>query len=119
MIFLVCLLVFSLILISGGLYTAMLGEVLEEQIGKRALQVSRTVARMPLVKQQIIKQAPEGTLQQLAEQIRQEVGAEFIVIGNRDGIRGAQPLFHKIAAVQFHQHRKTVSHLFANRRQYH
>jgi PAS domain S-box-containing protein len=91
MIFLVCLLVFSLILISGGLYTAMLGEVLEEQIGKRALQVSRTVARMPLVKQQIIKQAPEGKLQQLAEQIRQEVGAEFIVIGNRDGIRFSHP----------------------------
>ena len=91
MIFLVCLLVFSLILISGGLYTAMLGEVLEEQIGKRALQVSHTVARMPLVKQQIVKAQPEGTLQKLAEEIRTEVGAEFIVIGNRSGIRFSHP----------------------------
>ena len=91
MIFLVCLLVFSLILISGGLYTAMLGEVLEEQMGKRALQVSHTVAAMPLVKEQITKKAPEGKLQELAETIRKEVGAEFIVIGNREGLRFSHP----------------------------
>lgn len=91
MIFLVCLLIFSLILISGGLYTAMLGDILEGQIGKRALQVSHTVAKMPLVKQQIVKPRPEGTLQDLAESIRNEVGAEFIVIGNRDGIRFSHP----------------------------
>jgi PAS domain S-box-containing protein len=91
MIFLVCLLAFSLILISGGLYTAMLGDVLEEQIGKRALQVSHTVAMMPLVKQQITREKPEGKLQRLAEDIRTKVGAEFIVIGNRDGIRFSHP----------------------------
>jgi two-component system CitB family sensor kinase len=91
MICLVCLLVFSLTLVAGGLYTAMIGEVLEDQIGKRALQVSRTVAQIPLVKQQIVKEHPEGYLQSLAEQIRREVGAEFIVIGNRDGIRFSHP----------------------------
>ena len=91
MICLVCLLVFSLTLAAGGLYTAMIGEVLEDQIGKRALQVSRTVAQIPLVKQQIIKEHPEGHLQTLAEQIRREVGAEFIVIGNRNGIRFSHP----------------------------
>ena len=91
MILLVCLLVLSLILVAGGLYTAMIAEVLEEQIGKRALQVSRTVARIPLVKQQIIKPHPEGKLQQLAEEIRHETGAEFIVIGNRNGIRFSHP----------------------------
>lgn len=91
MICLVCLLVFSLTLVAGGLYTAMIGEVLEDQIGKRALQVSRTVAQIPLVKQRIVKEHPEGYLQSLAEQIRREVGAEFIVIGNRDGIRFSHP----------------------------
>lgn len=91
MICLVCLLVFSLTLVAGGLYTAMIGEVLEDQIGKRALQVSRTVAQIPLVKQQIVKELPEGHLQTLAEQIRREVGAEFIVIGNRNGIRFSHP----------------------------
>ena len=91
MICLVCLLVFSLTLVAGGLYTAMIGEVLEDQIGKRTLQISRTVAQIPLVKQQIVKQHPEGKLQELAERIRLEVGAEFIVVGNRDGIRFSHP----------------------------
>jgi sensor histidine kinase regulating citrate/malate metabolism len=91
MICLVFLLVFSLTLIAGGLYTAMISEVLEDQIGKRALQVSRTVAQLPMVKHQIVKPRPEGKLQALAEQIREEVGAEFIVIGNRDGIRFSHP----------------------------
>lgn len=91
MIFLVCLLIFSLILISGGLYTAMLGDILEDQIGKRALQVSHTVAEMAQVKQQIVKPQPQGVLQETAERIRAQVGAEFIVIGNREGIRFSHP----------------------------
>ena len=96
MICLVCLLVFSLTLVAGGLYTAMIGEVLEDQIGKRALQVSRTVAQIPLVKKRIVKEHPEGYLQSLAEQIRREVGAEFIVIGNRDGIRFSHPITDRL-----------------------
>jgi len=91
MILLVCLLVLSLTLMSGGMYTAMIGKVLEGQIGKRALQVSRTVAKIPLVQKQIVKSHPEGKLQQLAEEIRQDTGAEFIVIGNRNGIRFSHP----------------------------
>ena len=91
MILLVCLLVLSLTLMAGGMYTAMIGKVLEEQIGKRALQVSRTVAKIPLVQQQIVKSHPDGKLQQLAEAIRGETGAEFIVIGNRNGIRFSHP----------------------------
>ena len=91
MILLVCLLAVLLTLVAGGMYTIMIGEVLEEQIGKRALQVSRTVAQIPLVKEQIIKPLPEGKLQQLAEQIRLETDAEFIVIGNRHSIRFSHP----------------------------
>ena len=91
MILLVCLLVLSLTMVAGGMYTAMIGEILEEKIGKQALQVSQTVARIPLVRQQIIKPHPEGQLQQLAEEIRQQTGAEFIVIGNSEGIRFSHP----------------------------
>lgn len=91
MVFLVCLLVLPLTLIAGGMYTAMVGEMLEDQIGKRALQVSRTVAQIPLVRQQIVKALPEGQLQRLAEKIRKEVAAEFVVIGNKDGIRFSHP----------------------------
>jgi len=91
MIWLVCLLVVSLTLILGVTYTRTIRNILEDQIGKRALQVSSTVAKIPLVRQQIVKPAPEGVLQRLAEDIRREVGAEFIVIGNTDGKRFSHP----------------------------
>ncbi len=65
MIFLVCLLVLSLTLVSGAIYTAIIGEVVEDQIGKRALQVSRTVAQIPLVKRKIVVSRPDGVLQEL------------------------------------------------------
>jgi sensor histidine kinase regulating citrate/malate metabolism len=96
MIFLVCLLVLSLILASGAIYTAIVGDLVEDQIGKRALQVSRTVAQIPLVKRKIIEPRPDGVLQELAERIRREVGAEFIVIGNRRGIRFSHPVPERI-----------------------
>ena len=96
MIFLVCLLVLSLTLVAGAMYTAMIGDVVENQIGRRALQVSRTVALIPLVKQKITAPQPDGSLQQLAEKIRQETGAEFIVIGNRQGIRFSHPVPDRI-----------------------
>jgi len=96
MIFLVCLLVLSLILASGAIYTAIVGDIVEDQIGKRALQVSRTVAQIPLVKRKIIEPRPDGILQELAERIRKEVGAEFIVIGNRRGIRFSHPVPERI-----------------------
>lgn len=93
---LVCLLMFALIIASEIIYTTFIGDVLEDQIGKRALQVSRTVAQIPLVKQKIVESRPDGTLQLLAERIRQEVGAEFIVIGNHQGTRFSHPVPERI-----------------------
>ena len=91
MILLVCLLVLSLTLVAGAMSTVMIREILEEKIGKQALQVSQTVAKIPLVRQQIVKPHPEGKLQRLAEEIRQQTGAEFVVIGNTQGIRFSHP----------------------------
>jgi sensor histidine kinase regulating citrate/malate metabolism len=96
MIFLVCLLVLSLILVSGAIYTTIIGDFVEDEVGKRALQISRTVAQIPLVKTKIIEPRPDGTLQELAERIRLEVGAEFIVIGNKRGIRFSHPVPERI-----------------------
>lgn len=96
MILLVCLLALLLTLVAGGIHTAMIGEVIEDQIGRRALQVSTTVAQIPEVRQLISKPLPQPQIQQLAEKIRLETGAEFIVIGNRDGIRYSHPLPDRI-----------------------
>lgn len=91
-ILLVCLLVLSLTLVAGGMYTSMISDVLEEQIGNRALQVAKSISHIPMVRTHILKPRPDGTLQLLAEEIRLETGAEFIVIGNRDSIRFSHPL---------------------------
>ena len=96
MILLVCLLVLTLTLVAGGMYTVTIGEVLEEQIGRRALDVARTVAQIPLVREHITKLHPDGTLQTLAENIRKQTGAEFIVIGNRDSIRFSHPVPNRL-----------------------
>lgn len=96
MICLVCLLVLFLTLVSGAIYTAIVGDLLEEQISKRALLVSHTIAKIPLVKRRIIAPHPDGTLQNLAESIRKKVGAEFIVIGNKQGIRFSHPVPERI-----------------------
>ncbi len=96
-ILLVCLLVLTLTLVAGGVYTSMIDDVLEEQIGKRALQVAKSVSHIPTVKKHILKQKPDGTLQKLADKIRQETGgAEFIVIGNRDSIRFSHPKLDRL-----------------------
>lgn len=92
MVLLVCLLVLPLTLVLGALHTVVIGNVLEEEIGRRALQVARIIAQLPQVREQIVGTDPHKTLQQLAEQLRQETSAEFIVIGNRQGIRYSHPL---------------------------
>lgn len=96
MILLVCLLALLLTLVAGGIYTAMISELLEEQLGRRALQVSKTVAQIPLVRQLITEAQPQPRIQQLAEQIRLETGAEFIVVGNRNSIRYSHPVPERI-----------------------
>lgn len=96
MIILVSLLMLALIIASELIYTAFISDVLEDQVGRRALRVSQTVARIPLVRQKIVEPKPDGSLQRLAEQIRRDVGAEFIVIGNRRGIRFSHPVPDRI-----------------------
>jgi len=91
MIFLVFLLVLALTMVAGSMYAILIRKVLEEQIYRQALQVSQTVAKIPLVQKQIVKPHFEGKLQQLAENIRLKIGAKFIVIENQNGICFSHP----------------------------
>ncbi|MBT2639984.1 sensor histidine kinase [Bacillus sp. ISL-39] len=63
----------------------------EKQRGNQALQLARTVASMPTVIMAFERNDPSETLQPLMNQIRRETGAQFIVIGNKDGLRYAHP----------------------------
>lgn len=57
-----------------------------------ALEISKTVSFIPTIISAFQTSDPSKTIQPLAEKIRKETGAEFVVIGNKMGIRFSHPL---------------------------
>ncbi|UFJ42556.1 sensor histidine kinase [Brevibacillus humidisoli] len=91
MILLIGFLLVLLIALVGLAFSSIISSTIEEQIGKRALLVARTVATMPEVREAFQLPDPSKVIQPIAERIRRNTEAEFIVVGNRDGIRYAHP----------------------------
>jgi len=65
---------------------------IEENRGRMALQISKTVSVIPTIISAFQTSDPSKTIQLIAEKIRKETGAEFVVIGNKEGIRYSHPL---------------------------
>lgn len=80
-----------LISISGTLFMTMTARILEEQVGRRALALSKGIAEIPEIKNLLMEKDPNRQLQAMIEPIRKSVNAQFIVIGDKDGIRYAHP----------------------------
>ncbi len=89
------LMVFIILLLSVS-FTFMEWNQVEDQMGKRALEVSKTVSIMPAIHQAFTLDDPSKVIQPLVEKIRKQVGAEFIVVGNEDGIRYSHPIPSRI-----------------------
>ncbi len=65
----------------------------KDQIGSRALKVSQTVALIPEIQQDLEQGHLElSRIQDIAEKIRKEIGAQFIVVGDKDGRRYSHPV---------------------------
>ncbi|ABO67200.1 sensor histidine kinase [Geobacillus thermodenitrificans] len=92
----ICSLLLFVIIFLTFLFQHMFAATLKEQIGMRALNVAETVASTPLVREAFRDSNPSVRLQPFAERIRQKTGAEYVVIGNRQGIRYAHPLTERI-----------------------
>ncbi|MEN2768578.1 sensor histidine kinase [Ornithinibacillus xuwenensis] len=69
---------------------------IEKQIGDQALNAATTISVMPTVIRAFETENPSSILQPIAEDIREFIGAEFIVIGNAESIRYAHPDVEKI-----------------------
>jgi len=80
----------------GFVSTNLVDTILEDQMGKRVLDVSQTIATMPEVARLLEEEDPDGELQMLAEAIRLKTGAQFVVIGDREGRRYSHPDPNKI-----------------------
>jgi len=64
---------------------------LKSEIGTKALSVAQTIANMPDIQAAFHSDNPSARIQPVAEKIRKQVGAEFIVVGNRYEIRYSHP----------------------------
>ncbi|WP_431803841.1 ATP-binding protein [Halobacillus andaensis] len=84
-------LIIAIILILSSIFTYLEFEQTEEHMGEMALHTATTVSYMPSVKRAFESDNPANEIQPLALEIQEQVGAEFIVIGNEESIRYAHP----------------------------
>jgi two-component system CitB family sensor kinase len=64
---------------------------LKKDKGMQALSVAETISNIPEIKSAFNTSNPEQIIQPIVERIRKKVGAEFIVVGNREEIRYSHP----------------------------
>ncbi|MBU8918833.1 sensor histidine kinase [Bacillus sp. FJAT-29953] len=64
---------------------------LKHEIGTKALSVAQSIANMPEIQKAFNAENPASIIQPIAEKIRKQVDAEFIVIGNQDEVRYSHP----------------------------
>ncbi|MFC2949313.1 ATP-binding protein [Virgibacillus sediminis] len=91
MIGLISLLLIGVFVIFAMFLYPFISDTMEEQIGKRALSVAQSVAHIPELADAFERDEPAAVIQDIVDPIREETGAEFIVVGNEDGIRYSHP----------------------------
>ncbi|MFD0698811.1 ATP-binding protein [Paenibacillus sp. GCM10027628] len=96
LILIICSLLFFVIVSLGSIFFYIMTTALEDQIGTRALKVAETVADIPEIRQAFQTSDPSAIIQPIAESIREKTDAEYIVVGNREGIRYSHPLPDRI-----------------------
>jgi two-component system CitB family sensor kinase len=70
---------------------ALVSAQIDEQYKQRALAIGHAVAATPDIVEAMSDPDPPKTIQPIAEAIRRSVGASFIVVANKDGIRYSHP----------------------------
>ncbi|WP_409290790.1 ATP-binding protein [Peribacillus sp. SCS-37] len=84
-----------LIILMGGFFEYTFITIMEDNLkhekGAKALSVAETLSNMPSIQEAFFDKNPAAVIQPIAEKVREDVGAEFIVIGNRNEIRYSHP----------------------------
>jgi two-component system, CitB family, sensor kinase len=87
--------IFILIILVGGIFEITFKNIMESNLkhekGTKALAVAQSISNMPDIQKAFSSKNPSAIIQPIAEKIRNQVGAEFIVIGNRNEIRYSHP----------------------------
>ncbi len=90
----IALLVFLVSLI-GALSSDSIRDILTHQIGRKTLILAQAVALNPTIREGLQSRNPEE-VQAIAEEIRRTTGADYIVVGDREGTRYSHPHSDKI-----------------------
>lgn len=94
--FFIVILILFVVLLTSLLFYKTLSNSIETELGERALHVATTVAAMPEIRNAFKTKEPWKIIQPEAERIRIETGAEYIVVGNDEGIRYSHPVPERI-----------------------
>ncbi|MDV6379065.1 sensor histidine kinase [Sporosarcina sp. GW1-11] len=81
----------TIILLIGGFVHFFVTDMLESQIGERAINMAKSVALIPDISQAFETDNPSLIIQPIVEKIQAQTDAEFIVVGNQQEIRYAHP----------------------------
>ncbi|GGJ46147.1 ATP-binding protein [Deinococcus roseus] len=83
-------------LVLGGAEVRLLYQQALTDYGQKALAISRMVATLPQVKEHLTQRDAVQVINPLVNALQKQVDADFIVVGNRQGIRVAHPLPDRI-----------------------
>ncbi|WP_054025143.1 sensor histidine kinase [Bacillus sp. FJAT-28004] len=89
-------LLFIIIIALTFSFERILVTTLQKNVGASALKIAKTVALMDVISNAFEEENPSAIIQPIVEKIRMETDAEYIVIGNKEGIRYAHPLPDRI-----------------------
>ncbi len=78
------------------LVTGLTSRILRNQIGQRALQTAKTISHMPAIRTLLLSRDPEGKIQKIAENIRKDIGARYVVVADATGKRYSHPVPERI-----------------------
>jgi two-component system CitB family sensor kinase len=85
----------TLIILMGGIFEVIFINILEnnlkQETGEKALAVAQTISLLPEIKQAFRTDHPSVIIQPIAERIRRQIDAEFIVIGDENETRLSHP----------------------------
>lgn len=96
LILLIGTLLFIIIIALTFSFERMLVTNLQKNVGSSALKIAKTVALMDVIRDAFKEENPSAIIQPIVEKIRMETDAEYIVVGNREGIRYAHPIPDRI-----------------------
>lgn len=97
MILLILGLIICIVGVGGIISLNFISSLLEEQIGSRALKVAQTVSLIPDIRRELERgDIKQSSIQSIVEKIRLSTGAQFIVVGDKDGRRYSHPVPERI-----------------------